>query len=85
VKVARKCSIANILGNAVEYTWVLKKREYRLSRLRAEQAGLKFTFGGLALVGKWEWEMKYGGEEQDEVHRCLVDLLVTLAYFILFT
>src|SRR6266545_1032354 len=38
VKVARKCSKANVLGKAVEYIRVLKKRE---QRLKAEQAGLK--------------------------------------------
>ena len=70
VKVARKCSKANVLGKAVEYIRVLKKREHRL---RAEQAGLKSLIGGLvggtALVEEWEreWKMKFGGEEQDEV------------------
>ncbi|KIJ99084.1 hypothetical protein K443DRAFT_123378 [Laccaria amethystina LaAM-08-1] len=44
VKVARKCSKANVLGNAIEYIRVLKKRE---NRLKAEQAGLKtLRFGG---------------------------------------
>ena len=42
-KVARKCSKANVLGKAVEYIQVLKKREHRL---RAEQAGLKSLIGG---------------------------------------
>ena len=37
-KVARKCSKANVLGKAVEYIRVLKKREHLL---RAEQPGLK--------------------------------------------
>ena len=70
VKVARKCSKANVLGKAVEYIRVLKKREHRL---RAEQAGLKSLIGGLvggpALVEEWEreWKIKFGGEEQDEV------------------
>jgi hypothetical protein len=70
VKVARKCSKANVLGKAVEYIRVLKKREHRL---RAEQAGLKTLIGGLvggpALVEEWEreWKIKFGGEEQDEV------------------
>ena len=70
VKVARKCSKANVLGKAVEYIRVLKKREHRL---RAEQAGLKSLIaglvGGVALVEEWEreWKMKFGGEEQDEV------------------
>ena len=43
-KVARKCSKANVLGKAVEYIRVLKKREHRL---RAEQAGLKSLIGEL--------------------------------------
>jgi hypothetical protein len=70
VKVARKCSKANVLGKAVEYIRVLKKREHRL---KAEQAGLKALIGGLvggpALVKEWEreWRAKFGGEEQDEV------------------
>lgn len=70
VKVARKCSKANVLGKAVEYIRVLKKREHRL---KAEQAGLKSLIGGLvggpALVKEWEreWRSKFGGEEQDEV------------------
>lgn len=70
VKVARKCSKANVLGKAVEYIRVLKKREHRL---RAEQTGLKTLIGSLvggsALVKEWEreWKAKYGGEEQDEV------------------
>ena len=70
VKVARKCSKANVLGKAVEYIRVLKKREHRL---KAEQAGLKTLIGGLvggpALVKEWEreWRAKFGGEEQDEV------------------
>lgn len=70
VKVARKCSKANVLGKAVEYIRVLKKRE---ARLKAEQAGLKALISGLvggpALVGEWEnqWRNKFGGEEKDEV------------------
>jgi hypothetical protein len=32
VKVARKCSKANVLGKAVEYIKVLKRREHRLRR-----------------------------------------------------
>ena len=43
-KVARKCSKANVLGKAVEYIRVLKKRKHRLW---AEQAGLKSLVGGL--------------------------------------
>lgn len=70
VKVARKCSKANVLGKAVEYIRVLKKRE---GRLRAEQAGLKALVcglvGGPALVKEWEvrWRERFGGEERDEV------------------
>ncbi|KAF9057131.1 hypothetical protein BJ165DRAFT_1418589 [Panaeolus papilionaceus] len=70
VKVARKCSKANVLGKAVEYIRVLKKREMRL---KAEQAGLKALVqglvGGPALIREWEkeWKAKFGGEERDEV------------------
>ncbi|KAG6815805.1 hypothetical protein H0H87_011204 [Tephrocybe sp. NHM501043] len=70
VKVARKCSKANVLGKAVEYIRVLKKRE---GRLKAEQAGLKSLViglvGGPALLKEWEreWKAVFGGEEKDEV------------------
>ncbi|THU83083.1 hypothetical protein K435DRAFT_734288 [Dendrothele bispora CBS 962.96] len=70
VKVARKCSKANVLGKAVEYIKVLKKRELRLKR---EQEGLKSLISGLvggpALLREWEreWREKFGGEEKDEV------------------
>ncbi|KAJ3756889.1 hypothetical protein EV360DRAFT_47138 [Lentinula raphanica] len=70
VKVARKCSKANVLGKAVEYIRVLKKREHRLKR---EQDGLKALVNGLvggpALLKEWEreWREKFGGEEKDEV------------------
>ncbi|KAJ3508517.1 hypothetical protein NLJ89_g5707 [Agrocybe chaxingu] len=70
VKVARKCSKANVLGKAVEYIKVLKRRE---KRLKAEQAGLKTLVSGLvggpALVREWErqWRERFGGEERDEV------------------
>uniref|UniRef100_A0A0W0F121 BHLH domain-containing protein n=1 Tax=Moniliophthora roreri TaxID=221103 RepID=A0A0W0F121_MONRR len=70
VKVARKCSKANVLGKAVEYIRVLKKREMRLKR---EQDGLKQLISGLvggpALLREWEreWRAKFGGEEKDEV------------------
>ncbi|KAG6846414.1 hypothetical protein H0H93_014089, partial [Arthromyces matolae] len=70
VKVARKCSKANVLGKAVEYIRVLKKRE---NRLKAEQAGLKSLItglvGGPALLREWEreWKALFGGEEKDEV------------------
>ena len=59
VKVARKCSKANVLGKAVEYIRVLKKRE---NRLKAEKAGLKTLVaglvGGLALLKEWEREWR---------------------------
>jgi hypothetical protein len=70
VKVARKCSKANVLGKAVEYIRVLKKRE---NRLKTEQAGLKSLVSGLvggpALLREWEkeWKEIYGGAEKDEV------------------
>ena len=70
VKVARKCSKANVLGKAVEYIRVLKKRELRL---KAEQDGLKALISGLvggpALLKDWEirWRENFGGEERDEV------------------
>ena len=70
VKVARKCSKANVLGKAVEYIRVLKKRE---TRLKAEQNGLKALVcglvGGPALLKEWEqrWRERFGGEEKDEV------------------
>lgn len=70
VKVARKCSKANVLGKAVEYIRVLKRREMRL---RAEQDGLKTLVcglvGGPALLREWEreWRERFGGEERDEV------------------
>ncbi|KAF9003353.1 hypothetical protein BDQ17DRAFT_499758 [Cyathus striatus] len=70
VKVARKCSKANVLGKAVEYIRVLKRREMRL---KAEQAGLKMLISGLvggpALLREWEreWRERFGGEEKDEV------------------
>ena len=54
-----------VLGKAVEYTrGFFKKRKHRLG---AEQAGLKSLkyIGGLAL--RRGSEMKFGGEEQDEV------------------
>ncbi|KAJ6590454.1 hypothetical protein DFH09DRAFT_205623, partial [Mycena vulgaris] len=70
VKVARKCSKANVLGKAVEYIRVLKNREARLAR---ELAGLKTLLGGLvgghALLREWEqeWVARFGGPEVDEV------------------
>ncbi|KAJ7054363.1 hypothetical protein C8F01DRAFT_1063722 [Mycena amicta] len=70
VKVARKCSKANVLGKAVEYIRVLKNREHRLAR---ELAGLKTLLGGLVggheLLREWEreWTARFGGPETDEV------------------
>ncbi|KAJ7637038.1 hypothetical protein FB45DRAFT_454025 [Roridomyces roridus] len=70
VKVARKCSKANVLGKAVEYIRVLKNREARLSR---ELAGLKTLLGGLVggreLLHEWEreWCARFGGPETDEL------------------
>ena len=70
VKVARKCSKANVLGKAVEYIRVLKRRE---RRLKAELAGVKVLVeglvGGPALIREWEkqWRARFGGEEKDEV------------------
>ncbi|KZT28071.1 hypothetical protein NEOLEDRAFT_1109510 [Neolentinus lepideus HHB14362 ss-1] len=70
VRVARKTSKASILGKAVEYIRVLKKRETRLKR---EQDGLRCLIcglvGGPALIKEWEreWREKFGGEEKDEV------------------
>ncbi|KIL55821.1 hypothetical protein M378DRAFT_28488 [Amanita muscaria Koide BX008] len=67
VKVARKCSKANVLGKAVEY---IKVRE---QRLRAEQTGLRALVGGLvggpALLREWEreWKDRFGGEERDKL------------------
>ncbi|KAJ7070326.1 hypothetical protein B0H15DRAFT_118618 [Mycena belliarum] len=70
VKVARKCSKATVLGKAVEYIRVLKRREHRLSR---ELAGLKTLLGGLVggeqLLRAWEreWAARFGGPETDEL------------------
>ncbi|EIN08937.1 hypothetical protein PUNSTDRAFT_143610 [Punctularia strigosozonata HHB-11173 SS5] len=70
VKVARKISKANVLGKAVEYIRVLKKREARLAR---EHAGLRALVcglvGGPALLREWEreWVARFGGCEADEV------------------
>jgi len=70
VKVARKCSKANVLGKAVEYIRVLKRRE---KRLKAELAGVKVLVeglvGGPVLIREWEkqWRARFGGEEKDEV------------------
>ncbi|KAL5521740.1 hypothetical protein ACEPAF_2488 [Sanghuangporus sanghuang] len=70
VKVARKGSKANVLGKAVEYIHVLKRREMRLKR---EQDGLKALIrslvGGPELVQQWEkmWRERFGGPEKDEI------------------
>lgn len=74
---ARKCGKANVLGKAVEYIRVLKKREMRLKR---EQDGLKALVsgpvGGSALLRTWEneWKEKFGGEEKDGVDALDIDL-----------
>ncbi|KAL5514220.1 hypothetical protein ACEPAG_2308 [Sanghuangporus baumii] len=71
VKVARKGSKANVLGKAVEYIHVLKRREMRLKR---EQEGLKALMrslvGGPELVQQWEkmWRERFGGPEKDEIN-----------------
>ncbi|KIJ61437.1 hypothetical protein HYDPIDRAFT_115907 [Hydnomerulius pinastri MD-312] len=70
VKVARKGSKANVLGKAVEYIRVLKRREARLKR---EQDGLRTLLcgfpGGQNLLTEWdiEWTKKFGGPERDEI------------------
>ncbi|KLO17655.1 hypothetical protein SCHPADRAFT_925688 [Schizopora paradoxa] len=69
VKVARKGSKANVLGKAVEYINVLKRRELRLTR---EKEGLRSLIcslvGGPALLKEWEtmWVEQFGGPEMDE-------------------
>ncbi|KAJ7864216.1 hypothetical protein B0H14DRAFT_2736465 [Mycena olivaceomarginata] len=69
VKVARKCSKTNVIGKAVEYIRVLKKREARLAR---ELTGVKTLLGGLVggreLLHEWEreWAARFGGPETDE-------------------
>ncbi|KAG9311690.1 hypothetical protein JVU11DRAFT_7927 [Chiua virens] len=70
VKVARKGSKANVLGKAVEYICVLKRREVRLKR---EQDGLRTLIcefpGGQNILTEWEveWMKKFGGPERDEI------------------
>ncbi|KAG8216494.1 hypothetical protein J3R82DRAFT_6607 [Butyriboletus roseoflavus] len=70
VKVARKGSKANVLGKAVEYIRVLKRRE---ARLRREQDGLRTLIcgfpGGQNVLTEWEieWTKKFGGPEKDEI------------------
>ncbi|KAH0834864.1 hypothetical protein J3R83DRAFT_10492 [Lanmaoa asiatica] len=70
VKVARKGSKANVLGKAVEYIRVLKRREVRLRR---EQDGLRTLIcgfpGGQNILTEWEieWMKKFGGPEKDEI------------------
>ncbi|KAF8434812.1 hypothetical protein L210DRAFT_3552421 [Boletus edulis BED1] len=70
VKVARKGSKANVLGKAVEYIRVLKRREARLKR---EQDGLRSLIcrfpGGQMILCEWEieWTKKFGGPEKDEI------------------
>ncbi|KIJ14600.1 hypothetical protein PAXINDRAFT_100073 [Paxillus involutus ATCC 200175] len=70
VKVARKGSKANVLGKAVEYIRVLKRREARLNR---QQDGLRALIcrfpGGQNILAEWdtEWTKKFGGPERDEI------------------
>lgn len=70
VKVARKGSKANVLGKAVEYIRVLKRREIRLRR---EQEGLRTLILGIPgaqpVLAEWdhEWAKKFGGPERDEI------------------
>ncbi|KAJ7743193.1 hypothetical protein B0H16DRAFT_1463831 [Mycena metata] len=70
VKIARKCSKANVLGKAVEYIRVLKNREKRLTReLEGLKTLLRGLVGGTELLGEWEreWVGMFGGGERDEV------------------
>ncbi|KAI6107844.1 hypothetical protein EDD17DRAFT_1500143 [Pisolithus thermaeus] len=70
VKVARKGSKANVLGKAVEYIQVLKRREARLKREKEGLRGLVCRFpNGETVLAQWEteWVNKYGGSERDEV------------------
>ncbi|KAJ7713223.1 hypothetical protein B0H16DRAFT_1811001 [Mycena metata] len=63
VKIARKRSKANVLGQAVEYIHVLKNRERRLTReLEELKTLLRGLVGGTELLG--EWEREWG--ERDE-------------------
>ncbi len=77
VVMARKCSKANVIGKAVEYIQVLKKREMQFKR---EQDGLKVLVSGLvggsAFLRTWEneWREKFGGEEKDEVDALDIDV-----------
>ncbi|KAL4073569.1 hypothetical protein J3A83DRAFT_4229579 [Scleroderma citrinum] len=76
VKVARKGSKANVLGKAVEYIQVLKRREARLKR---EKEGLRTVIcrfpGGVDILTEWEseWTKKYGGPERDEIDNAGID------------
>ncbi|KAH7882358.1 hypothetical protein F5I97DRAFT_1970216 [Phlebopus sp. FC_14] len=76
VKVARKGSKANVLGKAVEYIRVLKRREARLKR---EQDGLRTLIcgfpGGQNILSEWdiEWTKKFGGPERDEIDNLSVE------------
>ncbi|KAJ7176474.1 hypothetical protein C8R46DRAFT_1188344 [Mycena filopes] len=68
VKVARKCSKANVLGKAVEYIRVLKNRERRLTReLNGLKTLLRGLVGGGELLEAWEreWGARFGGGERD--------------------
>ncbi|KIK24379.1 hypothetical protein PISMIDRAFT_10232 [Pisolithus microcarpus 441] len=70
VKVARKGSKANVLGKAVEYIQVLKRREARLGREKEGLRTLVCRFpNGETVLAQWEtdWVNKYGGPERDEI------------------
>ncbi|KAI6045242.1 hypothetical protein EDC04DRAFT_134415 [Pisolithus marmoratus] len=70
VKVARKGSKANVLGKAVEYIQVLKRREARLTREKDGLRTLVCRFpNGEIVLSQWEteWVGKYGGPERDEI------------------
>ncbi|KAJ7715542.1 hypothetical protein B0H16DRAFT_1805236 [Mycena metata] len=66
VKIARKCSKANVLGS----TSTCSSREKGLTReLEGLKTLLRGLVGGTELLGEWEreWVGMFGGEEHDEV------------------
>ncbi|KAJ7713725.1 hypothetical protein B0H16DRAFT_1809360 [Mycena metata] len=70
IKIARKCSKANVLGKAVKYIRVLKNREKRLMReLEGLKTLLRGLVGGTELLGEWEreWVGMFSRGERDEV------------------
>ncbi|KAI5996447.1 hypothetical protein F5J12DRAFT_853575 [Pisolithus orientalis] len=76
VKVARKGSKANVLGKAVEYIQVLKRREARLNREKEGLRTLVCRFpNGETVLTQWEmeWVKKYGGPERDEIDNAGVE------------